>query len=377
MKNYPYYLYTSIGFILLYLVISMISIALLARTNFENILSRNIDSAKQEATLLQALSEGPSNEGTKNQLRDRIQKSINSSDNQIIYYSIIDWSGKYVCYPNKNEIGKIPTEQDALQLGSQEELNGKVLFDFLMKNPNASSSSIILLSPIKESDWIIASHINSDRVLEDYSSYKNSLYSAFTLIGLIILLFIIASLRVISNYYQKLLVAKSSQFEDGVLSITKLNSSLENYQKSLEAFTTEQEGNQVRKQEIIEESGKVDLLEDTHKIKHRMLTYVRDEILPIATEDISHIYVENTITYIIRKDGKRSTSGESLDQIYSYLDKRFFFRINRQIIVAITAINTIIKYGNSKLKIQVRPASEIDIIIGKNKASAFKQWLDL
>jgi len=32
---------------------------------------------------------------------------------------------------------------------------------------------------------------------------------------------------------------------------------------------------------------------------------------------------------------------------------------------------------NNKLKIQVKPKSEVDIIIGKNKASAFKQWLDL
>jgi hypothetical protein len=45
--------------------------------------------------------------------------------------------------------------------------------------------------------------------------------------------------------------------------------------------------------------------------------------------------------------------------------------------VAISAIYKIIKFGNSKLKIQVTPASEIDIIIGKNKAAAFKQWLDL
>ena len=104
---------------------------------------------------------------------------------------------------------------------------------------------------------------------------------------------------------------------------------------------------------------------------------MRNEILSIATEDITYIYVENTITYVVRKDGRRSTTGESLDLIYSYLDERFFFRVNRQIIVAISAIETITKFGNSKLKIQVNPTSDVDIIIGKNKAASFKQWLDL
>ena len=370
MKNYPYYLYTTIGFVFLYTLITIISTSFFTRISFENKLSKNIEVAQQKANLLSTLSEGPLAEDSKNKLKARIQKSITSTNNQMIFNSVLDWSGKYICYPNKKEIGKAPLEKDALQLGSQEKLNGKILYDFVFNNTDKGSSPIIFLSPVKDSDWIIASHINNDKLTEDFSNFKNRLYGTLALIGLISLLFIIISLRAISIYYQKLFTAKSSQLEDRVLSISKLNLSLENYQKSLEDFTSGQKENQIEKP--IEETSET----DNQKIKHRILTYVRDEILPVATEDIAYIYVENTITYIIRKDGKRSTSGESLDLIHSYLDNRFFFRVNRQIIVAITAINTITKYGNSKLKIQVQPTSEIDIIIGKNKAAAFKQWLD-
>jgi len=59
------------------------------------------------------------------------------------------------------------------------------------------------------------------------------------------------------------------------------------------------------------------------------------------------------------------------------LDEKSFFRVNRQIIVAISAIKKITKYGRSKLKVEVEPIAEIDIFIGKNKAAAFKKWLDL
>lgn len=374
MKNYPYYLYTVLGFILIYTCITLLTAASLSRANLESTLSRDLEAAQQEANILKVMSEGALGDLEKEKLKNQIQTSIALSDSQVIFNSVLDWSGKYVCYPNKKEIGKSPSENSALQLEAQEEINGKLLRKFVQESTTSKvSSAIILLTPVQNSDWIIASHINKARVLEDASRFKNLIYRTSAIIGLITLLIMIGALSVVSRHYQKLLALKSSQWEDGVLNLSKLNASLENYQKSLIAAPTE-------KTELKEENPEItkeETIPAEKNTKQRIITYVRNEILSIATEEISHIYVENTITYVVRKDGKRSTTSESLDLIYSYLDERYFFRVNRQIIVAISAINTITKFGNSKLKIQVNPASEIDIIIGKNKAAAFKQWLDL
>ena len=376
MKNYPYSLYTAIGLFLLYVLIASIATPLVTRWNIENALSRDIETARQESKIIESLSEGISDAQQKEKLRERIQRSITATDNQIIFNSILDWSGKYVCYPNKKELGKAPLENNALKLNAQDELSGKILYEFIFKKEEPIvSSAIILLTPIKDSDWIIGSHINKDRVFEETANFKNRLYTVFAVIALVTLLFVLGSLRVISTYYQRLLALKSSQLEDGVLNLSKLNASLENYQKSLSQQSTPDDSSNINKQE--DETNEVEDASSSKSTKQRIITYVRNEILSIATEDISYIYVENTITYVVRKDGRRSTTGESLDLIYSYLDERFFFRVNRQIIVAISAIETITKFGNSKLKIQVNPASDVDIIIGKNKAASFKQWLDL
>ena len=113
------------------------------------------------------------------------------------------------------------------------------------------------------------------------------------------------------------------------------------------------------------------------KGKKRILTYLRNELLPVSTDDIAYIYTENTITYVVQTNGKRSTANNSLDELFSSLDSSIFYRANRQFIIAISSIEKIIRYGNSQLKILVIPKSEVDIIIGKNKASEFKQWLNL
>ncbi len=379
MKYHPYYLYTAISLSILYVIIALIATPFFMRLSMNNALSNDIEAAQQEAYIIATMSEGVTDKAEKSKLKERIKKSIKNTNNKNVFNSVLDWSGKYICYPDNKRIGDIPPLSDALASGIQNEFTAEGLYDMVFKETDSIvSSEIIHLMPVLNSDWIIACHINKERVIEQASNIRSQIYIAFVIIGLITLIFFLASIRIISSYYEKQLVLKSIKLEDGVLSLSKLNTSLENYQKNLSDFKQERE----EKQKLVEEQ--LETVTETEEIKtpktttkQRILTYVRNELLPVATEDISYIYVENTITYVVRKDGKRSTTSESLDLIYTYLDEKSFFRANRQIIVAISAIETITKFGNSKLKIQVQPTSEIDIVIGKNKAAAFKQWLDL
>jgi DNA-binding LytR/AlgR family response regulator len=385
MKYHPYYLYTAISLSILYVIIALIATPFFMRLSMNNALSNDIEAAQQEAHIIASMSEGVTDKAEKSKLKDRIQKSINNTNSKNVFNSVLDWSGNYICYPDNKRIGDTPPLSDALASGMQNELTAEGLYDLVFKKTDSiSTSEIIRLTPVIESDWIIASHINKEKVIEQASNIRSQIYIAFLIIGLITLIFFLASIRIISSYYEKQLALKSIKLEDGVLNLSKLNTSLENYQKNLSDFKQEREEDQKReeKQKLAEEQ--LETVTETEEIKapktttkQRILTYVRNELLPVATEDISYIYVENTITYVVRKDGKRSTTSESLDLIYTYLDEKSFFRANRQIIVAISAIETITKFGNSKLKIQVNPTSEIDIVIGKNKAAAFKQWLDL
>ncbi len=111
--------------------------------------------------------------------------------------------------------------------------------------------------------------------------------------------------------------------------------------------------------------------------KKRILAYTRNELVPISMQDISCVYVENQTTYILRKDGIRSITNLTLSDIYNCLDKSFFFKVNRQIIISISSIKKILKIDESKLKIEITPILEMDILIGKNKVAQFKKWLDI
>jgi hypothetical protein len=70
----------------------------------------------------------------------------------------------------------------------------------------------------------------------------------------------------------------------------------------------------------------------------------------------------------------------SLDDLMSKLENNLFLRANRQLINSIIAIDKIIRFGNSQLKILISSKDDLDIIIiiiiiSKNRTIDFKQWL--
>ena len=65
----------------------------------------------------------------------------------------------------------------------------------------------------------------------------------------------------------------------------------------------------------------------------------------------------------------------TLDALGECLDKRLFFRANRQVIIARSAIKDVdLWFGNRYSVNLVVPAPE-RIIVSKNKAPSFKSWM--
>jgi DNA-binding LytR/AlgR family response regulator len=52
-----------------------------------------------------------------------------------------------------------------------------------------------------------------------------------------------------------------------------------------------------------------------------------------------------------------------------------FFRINRQFIVKMDAIEEMIAYSKSRVKLKLNPPSEEDAIVSKERSPEFKKWL--
>lgn len=379
MKNFKLSLYTSALFIFSYLILSVVFIPLLVKQFAISILDNTYINIENEAKVLGVVHE---NTIEKKKFPEIAQSAIIGAENDNAYLSIINWTGNIVCFPDVTKIGETLVYDKGIDFG--ENINGSVLYDYFYTYFNTLKSDddfeIVNLSPIKNSDLIMVFNLNLKEVTNKIASVKGQAYLIFVILGLLLLIVLLTIVRIVNNYSEKALDEKIINLEYNAQSLAKLNQSISSYQERIaQREKEEKEQREVNEDKQTEVANAPLVAETTSEevSKQRILTYVRNELVSTRVTDIAYIYVESTITYIIRHDGRKTTSGDSLDKIYSMLKKEFFFKANRQFIVAISAIEKITKYENSKLKIQVKPKSEIDIIIGKNKASAFKQWLDL
>ena len=107
-----------------------------------------------------------------------------------------------------------------------------------------------------------------------------------------------------------------------------------------------------------------------------ILVKTKDGYLPVKTNDFAFIYTENGIISGVTFVGKVHFLSDGMDKIMSRLDPYLFFRINRQIIINRQAITELSNWFGNKLLIHTKSDSEIEIIVGKGKAKAFKEWLE-
>lgn len=110
--------------------------------------------------------------------------------------------------------------------------------------------------------------------------------------------------------------------------------------------------------------------------KSRFLVKVGQQLTYIPVEDISYFYSDDGLLCAKTINGKRHILDYTLDQLEQVLDPSQFFRINRKIITRINAINKIHTYFNSRLKLELLPKTELEVIVSRDRVGGFKKWLD-
>lgn len=73
---------------------------------------------------------------------------------------------------------------------------------------------------------------------------------------------------------------------------------------------------------------------------------------------------------------KKYLTDHPLDELETLLDPKKFFRLNRQFIAHFSAIESIHNYFNGKLKLYLSPAVKDEVIVSREKAPVFKDWLN-
>lgn len=108
--------------------------------------------------------------------------------------------------------------------------------------------------------------------------------------------------------------------------------------------------------------------------KTRFLVKLGSKMVSVSEEQIAY-FLRSDLVYLCTTDGKRFPLSQSLDELQEQLDPHTFFRLNRKLITHIQSLEAVHQHFNGKLKIQLQPSMEEEVMVSREKATEFKSWL--
>jgi DNA-binding LytR/AlgR family response regulator len=110
--------------------------------------------------------------------------------------------------------------------------------------------------------------------------------------------------------------------------------------------------------------------------KTRFLVKQADRLLTINESNVQWLMADGNLVHLCTDTGERYIIDDPLDELETLLAPGHFFRLNRQYIARINAINQIHNHFNGRLKINLAHCKDNEVFVSREKAGPFKKWLN-
>lgn len=114
----------------------------------------------------------------------------------------------------------------------------------------------------------------------------------------------------------------------------------------------------------------------SRKYKERFVIKVGEHLRAVEVKDILYFYSQDKTTFCHTNENRNHILDYTLEQLEDMIDSDVYFRINRKYFVRAEAIQDIISYTNSRLKLVLKNSQDNDVIVARERVQEFKQWLD-
>jgi two-component system, LytTR family, response regulator len=132
-----------------------------------------------------------------------------------------------------------------------------------------------------------------------------------------------------------------------------------------------------RKQPIVSLEALVKQLKGSvgSNYRERFLVKQGQKLVSINTTEVAYFFSRHALSFLVTRSNQKFVIDYTLDELEQVISPNQFFRANRQFILAHDMITSVHNWFNGKLKLEIRLPLEEDIIVSREKASIFKEWM--
>lgn len=117
-------------------------------------------------------------------------------------------------------------------------------------------------------------------------------------------------------------------------------------------------------------------LQNKNEYQERFMVVSGQKIKSILIDQVAYFLSEGRYVKLVTKNNEKYLLDQSLESLENKLNTHLFYRVNRKAIVSFNSIQQMIIWSKSRVKLELNPPSEFDIIVSIDKSGEFKKWLN-
>jgi DNA-binding LytR/AlgR family response regulator len=110
--------------------------------------------------------------------------------------------------------------------------------------------------------------------------------------------------------------------------------------------------------------------------KSRFLVRYGDRLQFKSAAEVAYFWADGKTAYLVAADGRRYIVDYTLEELEHRLDPHYFYRLNRKVLARLEAVKEIKAYAGGRLKVQLLPPPEGEVVVSRERVPDFKGWLD-
>jgi DNA-binding LytR/AlgR family response regulator len=111
------------------------------------------------------------------------------------------------------------------------------------------------------------------------------------------------------------------------------------------------------------------------KFKERLLIKRGQQLNSLKTDLIAYCFADGKLCWAVDKQHQKHLLEQNLSQLEAQLDPARFFRINRNLLVHIDAIQKVHIWLGGRLKLEFSAPPPTETIVSRERVNEFKEWL--
>lgn len=116
-----------------------------------------------------------------------------------------------------------------------------------------------------------------------------------------------------------------------------------------------------------------DYREATRQYRQRFLVQAGSRMQALDAGDVAY-FSKELVVRLVARDGRGYALAQSLDDVQRGLDPDGFFRLNRQVLAARSALCGVRRLGKGRLEVDLQPPLPEPVVVSQERAAAFRAW---